>query len=79
MSALGTPALLRAQADAPERARISEERRTLSTYPFALPNRIPILVNDTRLYPYHRFEGYAHTPQDQEWTLVHLENEWIEL
>ncbi len=79
MSALVTPALLRAQADGPERARISEERRTLSTYPFALPNRIPILVNDTRLYPYHRFEGYAHTPQDQEWTLVHLENEWIEL
>lgn len=79
MSVLVTPALLRAQADAPGRARISEERRTLSTYPFTLPNRVPILVNDTRLYPYHRFEGYAHTPQDQEWTLVHLENEWIEL
>jgi tetratricopeptide (TPR) repeat protein len=79
ISFLATPVLLRAQADAAARARISEERRTLTTYPFALPNRVPILVNDARLYPYHRFEGYAHTPEQREWTLVHLENEWIEL
>jgi len=60
-------------------ARVSVERRTLTTYPFSEPNPVPILASDPRLYPYHRFEGYAHDGQPRDWTVVHLENEWIEL
>jgi hypothetical protein len=32
-------------------ARISEETRVLTTYPFSEPNPIPILTRDARLYP----------------------------
>lgn len=64
---------------AQESARVSIERRTISTYAFGEPDPVPILATDSRLYPYHRFGGYTHDPEDREWTVVHLENEWIEL
>lgn len=60
-------------------ARVTEEVRTLPTYPFSDPNRVPILSSDARLYPYHSFEGYAHEPAPKEWTVVRLENEHIEV
>jgi hypothetical protein len=60
-------------------ARISEEVRIIDTYPFAEPNRIPILTRDPRLYPYHSFDGYSHTAEPREWTVVHLENDLIEV
>ena len=61
------------------RASISVEIRSIETYPFSDPNPVPILASDTRLYPYHRFEGYAHASEPRDWTVVHLENEWIEV
>ncbi|MCJ7628101.1 MAG: DUF5107 domain-containing protein, partial [Longimicrobiales bacterium] len=60
-------------------ARISEETRVLDTYPFSEPNPVPILIRDPRLYPYHSFEGYSVTSRPQEWKVVKLENEYIEL
>jgi len=51
----------------------------LETYPFSEPNRIPVLVSDRRLYPYHTFEGYSTTSQLQEWKVVKLENDLIEV
>ncbi|NJD18026.1 MAG: hypothetical protein FIA95_01890, partial [Gemmatimonadetes bacterium] len=44
---------------AAQTARISEEVRSIRTYPFSEPNPIPILAKDARLYPYHTFDGYA--------------------
>lgn len=61
------------------RARISEEVRTIKTYPFSEPNPVPILVRDLRLYPYHSFEGYAHEGAPHPWKVVHLENDLIEV
>ena len=60
-------------------ASITVEQRTIHTYPFSDPNPIPILASDARLYPYHKFEGYAHESEQRNWTVVHLENEWIEV
>lgn len=60
-------------------ARIREETRTIATYPFSEPNPIPILTRDTRLYPYHSFEGYAATSTPKPWKVVTLENDWIEV
>ncbi len=60
-------------------ARISEEVRTLQTYPFSEPNPVPILTRDPRLYPYHSFEGYSTTAEPREWKVVHLENDYIEV
>lgn len=51
----------------------------LETYPFSDPNPIPMLVRDTRLYPYHTFDGYAAESEPTEWKVVVLENEYIEV
>jgi tetratricopeptide (TPR) repeat protein len=61
------------------RARISERIETIPTYPFSEPNPIPILAKDTRLYPYHAFDGYAHESTPQPWTVVTLENDLVEV
>ena len=61
------------------RTTVFEERRALTTYPYSDANPIPVLTQDPRLYPYHRFEGYARTSELREWTVVTLENEWIEV
>jgi tetratricopeptide (TPR) repeat protein len=60
-------------------ARISEGLRTLPTYPFSEPNPVPILVRDRRLYPYHSFEGYSADAEPREWTVVTLENDYIQV
>jgi tetratricopeptide (TPR) repeat protein len=60
-------------------ARISEETRTLQTYPFSEPDPVPILARDARLYPYHSFDGYAASPEPRPWKVVRLENDYIEV
>ncbi len=60
-------------------ARISEEVRSILTYPFSEPNPVPILARDRRLYPYHSFEGYAADPVPRDWRVVKLENDLIEV
>ncbi|NNF03529.1 MAG: DUF5107 domain-containing protein, partial [Rhodothermales bacterium] len=60
-------------------ATIREEVRTLPTYPFSDANAVPILAEDPRLWPYHSFEGYSHTSVPRRWTVVVLENEFIEV
>ncbi len=60
-------------------ARITEETRTLDTYPFSEPNPVPILATDRRLYPYHTFEGYAATSEPRDWKVVRMENDLIEV
>ena len=64
---------------AAQTARISEETRILTTYPFSEPNPIPILTRDARLYPYHSFQGYAQDGVPREWKVIHLENDLIEV
>ncbi len=78
LAALVGPGMATAQA-LPGPARITEEIRVLETYPFSEPNPVPILVRDARLYPYHSFEGYSTTSQPQEWKVVKLENDYIEV
>jgi len=66
-------------SSAAQTARISEETRVITTYPFSEPNPIPLLTRDARLYPYHSFEGYAKDGVPREWKVVHLENDLIEV
>ena len=67
------------RSSAAQTARISEETRVITTYPFSEPNAIPILTRDARLYPYHSFEGYAKDGIPREWRVVHLENDLVEV
>ena len=60
-------------------ARISERVETITTYEFSEPNPIPILTRDSRLYPYHSFEGYTHEGTPRPWKVVTLENDFIEV
>ncbi len=64
---------------AAQTAHISEDMRTLGTYPFDEPDPIPILARDARLYPYHSFEGYSTTAVPRTWKVVRMENDWIEV
>ena len=58
---------------------ISEEMKSIKTYPFSDPNPIPMLVKDSRLYPYHSFDGYSHEAVPQEWNVIKMENKHIEV
>jgi len=69
----------RVGADQAGIARISEGVQTIKTYAFSEPNPIPILTRDTRLYPYHSFEGYEQEGTPRSWKVVHLENDLIEV
>ena len=56
---------------------VKEEERMIKTYPFSDPNPVPVLTSNTALYPYHVFDGYSQTAQEQPWKVVTLENKYI--
>lgn len=58
---------------------ISETRRSIETYPFSIPSPIPFLTKDNRLYPYHQIMGYSHDSTPQDWKVIKMENEHIEV
>jgi len=60
-------------------ARITEETRTLTTYPFDDPTRTPILTENPKIYPYFTYEGYSHEGVPREWKVVKLENDYVEV
>jgi len=62
-----------------QKAIISEENRSLKTYPFSDPNPIPILTDNTKIYPYFKYEGYSHEAKNQDWKVVKLENDYVEV
>ncbi len=61
------------------RATISEEIRTIRTYPFSDPDPLPVLAGSRNrgIYPYFRCDGFSHLARDQEWKVVRLENDFI--
>ena len=62
-----------------QRATITEETRMFTTYPFSDPDPIPVLTNNTKIYPYHKYEGYSHQSEQTSWKVVTLENEYIQV
>ena len=62
-----------------QKASITEENRSLKTYPFSDPNPIPILTDNAKIYPYFKYEGYSHEAENQDWKVVKLENDYIEV
>lgn len=60
-------------------ARIIEETLALDTYDFHSPNPIPIVVDNPKIAPYFKYEGYSHSPVKKEWKVVTLENDYIKL
>lgn len=60
-------------------AKISVANRSLTTYSFADPDPVPILVSNPKIYPYFKYEGYTNEAVQQDWKVVHLENDLIEV
>lgn len=62
-----------------QKAFISQENRTLKTYPFNDPDPVPILTDNAKIYPYFKYEGYSHKAKNQDWKVVKLENDYVEV
>jgi len=69
-----------------QKATISMETRNILTYPYSDPNPIPIFADIPGrsykyniIYPYHSIQGYSVKGTMQEWELVKLENDYIQL
>ncbi len=64
-----------------QEARITEELRTLTTYPYSDPNPVPAFTKarKTKIYPYHLFDGYTTKSVEKKWKVVKLENDYIEV
>jgi len=58
---------------------IQEENRIIKTYPFSDPDPVPVLVRNPTIYPYHRFEQFSTTGQDQTWKVIRLENPYLKV
>ena len=62
-----------------EQSQIKEYNETILTYPFSDTNPFPIISKKNDIYPYSRIDGYSHTGEQQEWKMVKLENEYVEV
>jgi len=71
--------LLTAYSACSQKATITEGKRQLITYPFSDPNPVPILTQNDKIYPYFTYEGYSHDGKQQDWKVITLENEHIEV
>ncbi len=61
-------------------ASITKESREFITYPYSDPNPIPILTGENfKIYPYFSFDGFTSTSRKQQWNVIKLENDYIEV
>jgi tetratricopeptide (TPR) repeat protein len=56
---------------------IKEYKKVFTTYPFTDPDPVP--KPDAAIYPYYRFDGFTNKPQQKEWKVVELENDYISI
>ncbi|MCD6347266.1 MAG: DUF5107 domain-containing protein [Bacteroidales bacterium] len=57
-------------------ASIRETTMTFRTYGYSDPDPI---AKPGKIYPYFRFDGYTNTPEDKEWKIIVMENDWIKV
>lgn len=62
-----------------QKSSIKEETRSLKTYPFSDPDPVPILTDNPKIYPYFKYEGYSSEGKPQDWKVVKLENDLVEV
>ncbi len=58
---------------------IEEYTERIITYPFSDTSSLPIIAKRADIYPYSRIDGFSHEGVEQEWTMVKLENEYVEV
>ena len=63
-----------------QKATITLETRNILTYPYNDPNPVPIIGEGRgNVYPYHSFQGYSIKGTMQEWKVVKLENDYVQV
>lgn len=65
-----------------QKVSVKEEPRTILTYPYGDPNPIPTYAINAQAgayYPYFIFDGFSDVGEDQDWKVVTLENDFIEV
>ncbi len=60
-------------------SQIKEYAETILTYPVSDTSPFAIISIRNDIYPYTRFDGYSHTGIPQEWKMVKLENDYVEV
>ena len=61
------------------KSRVSEYSETILTYPFSDTSYLPIVAKRPDIYPYTRIDGFSHEGVEQEWKMVKLENDYVEV
>ncbi len=59
-----------------QKATITKSYETFKTYAFSDPDPVARI---TKHYPYYRFDGFTNTPEEQKWTIITLENDYIKV
>ena len=62
-----------------QKATITEEQRSLKTYPFSDPDPVPILTDNPKIYPYFKYEGYSHEASRKDWKVIQLSNDYVDV
>ena len=62
-----------------QQSQISEYSETIVTYPFSDTSYLPIIAKRADIYPYTRIDGFSHVGVEQEWKMVKLENDYVEV
>ncbi len=68
-----------------QQATVQEEKRVFKTYPFSGPDPAPIMTRSSmwgkgpRLYPYTFFDKLSYTGEDQAWSVVRMENPYVQV
>ena len=59
-----------------QKPTIKESKQIFKTYAYSDPDPVARI---TSFYPYYRFDGFTNVPEDKEWTIITLENEYIKV
>ena len=62
-----------------QQSYVEEYTETIVTYPFSDTSSLPIIQTKNDIYPYSRIDGFSHSGEAQEWKMVKLENEYVEV
>ena len=62
-----------------EQSSFKEYTETIVTYPFSDTSPLPIIQTKNDIYPYSRIDGFSHDGRPEEWKMVKLENDYVEV
>lgn len=62
-----------------QKITLAEEQKMIKTYPFSDPSPVPDISKRSKIFPYHKFEGYSYEGKEIPWKIIRLENDYIQV